>query len=292
MVRRDLPRDEYGGMLPRDGLAHTALVLLRRLSLPVRRAVHQWGLRETNCMDMYNDKVKARTTIAEALQTTYRGIAAQVGLLDDDLAVIVTEGRNAAQADADQQAQRAEQSADISLRAADIAEVLQRETALRALVPAVVGDLERAGASRVALVLQRMSYERFRVRELLPSKDAPPPTDEEVAEIRRFARVPREDHVTRLEGLAAWIDGMRAPGREPIAEALARRGLPAADLEALATLARTLAAQGRNVRQSVEATAREAAAVEAQRSRWNSVRRLVRLAATKDEKLAALLAAC
>lgn len=243
-------------------------------------------------MDMYNDKVKARTTIAEALQTTYRGIAAQVGLLDDDLAVIVTEGRNAAQADADQQAQRAEQSADISLRAADIAEVLQRETALRALVPAVVGDLERAGASRVALVLQRMSYERFRVRELLPSKDAPPPTDEEVAEIRRFARVPREDHVTRLEGLAAWIDGMRAPGREPIAEALARRGLPAADLEALATLARTLAAQGRNVRQSVEATAREAAAVEAQRSRWNSVRRLVRLAATKDEKLAALLAAC
>ena len=35
-----------------------------------------------------------------------------------------------------------------------------------------------------------------------------------------------------------------------------------------------------------------AAAVEAQRSRWNSVRRLVRLAATKDEKLAALLAAC
>ncbi len=84
----------------------------------------------------------------------------------------------------------------------------------------------------------------------------------------------------------------RAPGREPIAEALARRGLPAANLEALATQARTLAAQGRNVRQSMEATEREAAAVEAQRARWNSVRRLVRLAAAKDEKLAVLLAAC
>lgn len=243
-------------------------------------------------MDMYNDKVKGRTLIAEALQTTYRGIAVQVGLLDEDLAAIATEGRRAEQADAEQQAQRAEQSADISLRAADIAEVLRRETALRALVPAVVGDLERAGASRVALVLQRMSYERFRVRELQPPEGAPPPTEEEAAEIRRFARVPREDHISRLEGLAAWIDGMRAPGREPIVEALARRGLPAANLEALATQARTLAAQGRNVRQSMEATEREAAAVEAQRARWNSVRRLVRLAAAKDEKLAVLLAAC
>jgi len=243
-------------------------------------------------MDMYNDKVKGRTLIAEALQTTYRGIAVQVGLLDEDLAAIATEGRKAAAADSDQQGQSAEQSADISLRAADIAEVLQRETALRALVPAVVADLERAGASRVALVLQRTSYERFRVRELQPPEDAPPPTEEEAAEIRRFARVPREDHITRLEGLAAWIDGMRAPGREPIVEALARRGLPAANLEALATQARTLAAQGRNVRKSLEATEREAAAVEAQRTRWNSVRRLIRLAAAKDEKLAVLLAAC
>ncbi len=49
-------------------------------------------------MDMYNDKVKGRTLIAEALQTTYRGIAVQVGLLDEDLAAIATEGRRAEQA--------------------------------------------------------------------------------------------------------------------------------------------------------------------------------------------------
>ncbi len=243
-------------------------------------------------MDTYNDKVKGRTAIGEALQTTHRAVAAEVGLLDEDLDVIVTQGRTAAQADADQKMQQAEQSADISLKAADIADVLERETALRARVPAVVGDLERAGLARLALALRRVSYERFRVQELQPPSDAPPPTDEEAAELKRLARVPREDHATRLDGLARWIDAVRAPGREPIVEALARRGISADALAALGTDARTLSTQGRNVRQTLDATAREAAAVESQRTRWNAVRRLVRLAARRDPALAALLAAC
>lgn len=243
-------------------------------------------------MDTYNDKVKGRTAIGEALQTTYRARAAEVGLLDEDLDVIVTQGRIAAQADAEQQMQQAEQSADISLKAADIADALERETALRARVPAVVHDLEAAGLARLALVLRRVSFERFRVQELKPPADAPPPTEEEAAELKRLARVAREDHVTRLNGLAQWIEAMRAPGREAIVEALARRGLSADALTALETDARTLARQGRNVRQRLASTTREAAAVEAQRTRWNAVRRLVRLAARREPALAALLAAC
>jgi hypothetical protein len=243
-------------------------------------------------MDTYNDKVKARTAIAEALQSTHRTIAGAVGLLDDDLAVIVSEGQNAARADAEQKTQQAEQSADMSLIAAEVAGLLSRETALRARIPAVVLDLEAAGQQRLALFLRRLGYERFRVKELEPPADAPAPSEDEAAALQRVVRVPREDHPTRLLGLALWIEAMRAPGREAIVEALARRGVSASDLADLGAQARLLAERGRNVRQPVPATAREAAAVAAQRTRWNAVRRLVKLAAARDSSLAALFAAC
>ncbi len=243
-------------------------------------------------MDTYTDKVKARADLAEALQTTHRDIAARVGLVDEDLAVLVTEGRNAARADAEQKMEEAEQSADISLRALSTAELLRREMELRARVPAVVRDVEAAGHARLGLILRRVSFERFRVQELKAPDDAPPPTEEEQAEIRRVTRVSREDTVTRLNGLAEWIDAMRAPGREPILESLARRGLPAAELAALGDAARARAAQGGNKRQPLDATAREAAAVEAQRTQWSTLRRMLRLAAAQNAHLAGLFAAC
>ena len=56
--------------------------------------------------------------------------------------------------------------------------------------------------------------------------------------------------------------------------------------------ARTAVAEGPNLRRALEATERERDAVLAQRARWNSIRKLVRLAAKRDREIATLLADC
>lgn len=243
-------------------------------------------------MDMFNDKVKARTVLAERLQTTHGDLAREVGILPEDLDVIVREGRGAEQADAEQREQEAVQSSAISLRAGGLAMLRERESGLRARIPAVVGDLERGGNTDLALFLRRLSFERFQLREIRPDGDAPAPSEAEAEAVRRVVRVAREDDLTRLDGLVKWIEAVREPGREPIVRALASRGLSGDALSALADDARAAVAAGPNLRRVLEATERETAAVIAQRTRWNSIRKLVRLAAKREAAIATLLADC
>ena len=105
-------------------------------------------------MDTFNDRVSARTALAERLQSTHAALAREVGILPDDLDAILREGRAAASADAEQRAQEAEQSTTISIRAAALATLRTRETELRARIPAVVADLERGGDTDLALFLR------------------------------------------------------------------------------------------------------------------------------------------
>jgi hypothetical protein len=243
-------------------------------------------------MDTFNDKVSARTALAERLQSTHGTLAREVGILPEDLDVIVREGRAAADADAEQRAQEAEQSTTISIRAAALATLRTRETELRARIPAVVADLERGGDPDLALFLRRLSFERFQLREVRPEAEAPAPSPEESEVLRRVTRVVREDDLTRLAGLVKWVEAVLESGREPIVRALANRGLSAEALRALADDARAAVAEGPNLRRALEATEREKDAVLAQRARWNSIRKLVRLAAKRDREIATLLAAC
>ena len=110
--------------------------------------------------------------------------------------------------------------------------------------------------------------------------------------LRRVTRVVREDDLTRLAGLVKWVEAVLESGREPIVRALANRGLSAEALRALADDARAAVAEGPNLRRALEATEREKDAVLAQRARWNSIRKLVRLAAKRDREIATLLAEC
>lgn len=160
-------------------------------------------------MKTFNDKVRARANFAAAARTTYKAVADEVGLLEDDLATIENEGRNGGKADAEQKAQLAEGSASITIKAQDIEKVLDGQTLVRAKVPAVVADLKRSGQTSLALFLQRVSFDVFRIRELKLPADAPAPSDAEAAELKKFERVEREDHLTRLAGFANWIDAMR-----------------------------------------------------------------------------------
>jgi len=244
-------------------------------------------------MDTYNGKVKARADIAEALQTPkHTALADGLGLSDEDLEVIKTQGRLAEKADADQRSQLADGDAGITIKAGDIEAVLEGEALVRAKLPAVVGDLERAGNKRLALVLKRLSYDRFRIREIKVPAEAAAPTEAEAAELKTLERVAREDHLSQLSGFAKWVDAVRAPGREPIIAAFETRKTSDEALAKLGADALALSKQGRNVRRAVEATEREQAAVEAQLGRWNASKRLIKLAARQDPDLKNLFADC
>lgn len=243
-------------------------------------------------MDMFNSKVRARTVLAERLQTTHATLARQTGILPEDLDVIVREGRAAAEADAEQRAQEAEESSTISLRAGALASLREREAELRARIPAVVADLERGGDADLALFLRRLGFERFQLREIRPEAGVPVPSPAESEAVRRVTRVAREDDITRLDALVKWIEAVLEPGREPIVRAMSLRGCTAETLGSLAEDARAAVAAGPNQRRVLEATEREKDAVIAQRTRWSSIRKLVRLAAKRDREIATLLADC
>jgi len=240
----------------------------------------------------YMPKNKARADVAVALRERHLERAKDAGLTDKDLEILVTHGRNAQAADIDQKKQLAEGSTGITLTAEQIEAVFAGEAKVRVRVPGVIADLREADAERPALFLERLSVERFALREIKIAPDAAPATPTEATALKKVQRVAREDNAARLEGVANYLDIILAPDYEPIVAAFSARRLPREWLAKLAADARSTFDLGKNVRRALEATAREDEAVAAQNQRWAAVRRLVKDAVVGVPELEALYAAC
>jgi hypothetical protein len=248
-------------------------------------------------MDQWTTKVTTRRQIAELLLKQPERIR-KAKLLPRELQVIIDQGQKAEQADAEQREQLTAGDVDRSAKSASTKSLFARETELRNVMAAVVDDL-RDEAPALAELLARLSFARFRIRELaaepaMPTGDATPETTSrpEDEEIRSVERVELEDHTTRARNLGRYCRALLKPGREPIVGKLAEREITREEIEKLAADAEAQAEAGRNVKRAAEATAREAAAVAAQKRKWNAVRRLVAVAARGDRDLEAKLAEC
>jgi hypothetical protein len=234
----------------------------------------------------YTEKVRARRLVAEGLAEQPARLAA-ARLKAKDVRVVADQGRIAEEADAQQRADLAQSSVEVTQRAGEIAKMVSLERELRDTVSAAVDDLHDDGHEALALFLGRISYARFRIRDLKPDGDA---AAGEAEVVKKLERVPREDQVARLDGLAGFIGAVLAPGREAIAAELAERGFSADALGAARTQAMALAEAGRNRQAASTWTEREEAAVAAQSKKWSAIRRLVRRAVQGDDALVKLFA--
>jgi len=244
-------------------------------------------------MDQWTPRVGARRELAQLLLQSHADAARAAGLTTADLETLVRSGDQARDADRQQKEELATVAAGRAVRKTTAEEIFVREDALRSRLPAVRGDLLAADAGELAVWLERLSFARYRFREMAPPSappGSPPPADNE--ELRRVRRVAREDIPTRLLGLGAFCQALGKPGREPIVLRLAERGLAAAELSALGADAEALAALGRNVLRGAEATLRETEAASLQRQKWQQVRRMVRGVCQKDPNLSSKFAAC
>ncbi|MFO0674890.1 MAG: hypothetical protein U0235_35615, partial [Polyangiaceae bacterium] len=191
-------------------------------------------------MSHWTPKVDARVRLARRLKDK---LPKKVKLTDLDR--LITHGEAAKKADEEQRAQLASASVDVNERSKAAAAVIENETEIRDTVPAVIADLETHGNHRDALFLARLSFARFRVRELASTAADATGTAADADAVKRVERVEREDYVTRASGLAAFIDAVLAPGREALAAAFAERELDAAQLGQMRTAAAELAALGK-----------------------------------------------
>jgi hypothetical protein len=239
----------------------------------------------------YTPRVGARAELAAMIKARYLQDAKAAGLTEGDLDVLVKEGEAARLADREQHEEMATIAVERSARAASSQDCFEREQQLRARLLAVIEDLRTSSPEQSAW-LSRISFARYRLRELAPAPDAPalPPTEE--AEVKRLERIERADIPTRLDGIAAFCAALTKPGREIILEAFATRALDAAWIAKLGADADALARSGKNSLLAADATARESAAVLAQRTKWASVQRMIRNVAQKHPDLARLLSAC
>jgi hypothetical protein len=253
----------------------------------------------------WTPKVTARRELAELLQAAPDRVAG-ANLLPRDLELIIAEGRKAEEADAEQKEQLTDSEVRRSERKNAIAALIEREGVVRGVASAAVHDL-RADHPREAEWLSRLSFARFRLRELAPpaAAPAPAPTESppapatppaaataEEEEIVSVERVEREDQVTRARNQGRYCRALLRPGREVIVAAFAERGVDGPVLERLATDAEAFAKAGRNRKQAVEATEREAEAAKAQMQKWMAVRRLVKKAIRGDKTLEAKYPEC
>lgn len=234
----------------------------------------------------YTEKVRARRLVAEGLAAQPARLAA-ARLKAKDVRVVAEQGRIAEDADAQQQADLAQSSVEVTQRAGEIAKINSLERDVRETVMAAIDDLRDDGHEALALFLARISYARFRIRELKPDGEA---TGSDAEVVKELERVPREDQVARLDGFAGFIGAVLAPGREAIAAELAERGFSAEQLGAARTKAIALAEAGRNRQAASTWTEREEAAVAAQSKKWSAIRRLVRRAVKGDDALSKLFA--
>ncbi len=255
-------------------------------------------------MDQYTPRVSARALLCTLLRDKYMAAAVAAGLTAADLQFVIDKGAEAKKADDEQREQIASVSAERSQRKAEKDALLAREDGLRDRLPAVIGDLRDAGELGHAVWLERLSFARYRFRELAPGVSsgaasatgpavpAPASDSAEEEEVRRVTRVEREDVPTRAAGLAAFCRALVKPDRGPVAAAFAARGLSQAEIESIAAAAQAIADAGRNVRTSVEATKRETEAVGAQRRKWQQIKRMVRKAVAGVPELEAKYAEC
>ncbi|MFO0751144.1 MAG: hypothetical protein U1F43_36550 [Myxococcota bacterium] len=214
------------------------------------------------------------------------------GILARDLKAVSEQGKAAAHADEQQRAALTRGTVAVTLRREDIETAFAAEDALRQKLPAVVADLQAGGEKGLGLFLARLSFARFRIREIKPPKDAPATTPAEEETLKQVERVEREDQPTRLLGLAAFLDAVLADDAGPIRAALAERQTSAEALTALRDTARALGNQGRNIQAPTDWTRKESDAVDAANAAWRSIRRMVRSAVRGDAALEALLARC
>ncbi|AKF09384.1 hypothetical protein [Sandaracinus amylolyticus] len=238
--------------------------------------------------DWYTPRIAKRAELARALKARGSAWLRGARLTEADLDEIIRHGDEAKAADREQQAQLAEHHVERAGRARSAADVTEREDDLAATLPAVAHDLQVAGHGEDATFLAKLSFARYRMR----THDVPvePTSESEATTIRKIERVERSDVPTRAEGLAALCETLAS--RPRIVRALAARGLDASALRALGEDATEVAASGRNSPRAAEATAREAAAVHAQKVKWSALRALIRRACRDDRDLAALLADC
>lgn len=243
-------------------------------------------------MAHFTEKIKARALLAEKLQEEEQLERVKNARLKvTDLQLIAVKGREAEAADNLQTVQLTEGSTAVSLKSDKVKDARKREKALRDIIPAVVYDLEEAGHEADALFTARLSFARFRLRELKDTSTEGA-TEEETALTAKLRKVAREDMISRMDGLAALCEAFLAPGRETIVAAFAARWLEKTDLEKLAADAKELAEGGRNVLSPAEATKREREAVLVQRKKWRAVRRLIAEAVKGSDELERLWAEC
>lgn len=236
-------------------------------------------------MSSYNSKVANRTKLARALKAKVERALAE-GILEEHLDGLVTEGEAAHEADREQQIQLAEGLTLRAERAELLSSIFEREDKLRARLPAVIFSLNEAGNATDARFLTALSFARFRMRGI-------PVVDPNMAEdpaVKIIERVPREDRLTRLHGLANLSKTLL--GREAIVAELARRGIDEVALTQLQTDAQGMWEAGKNLSSKVEATQREYNAVERQQSLWSANRRMIRRAIKGDHELESLYAMC
>ncbi len=240
----------------------------------------------------YGRRVHARTTLAETLgEARCAARATQAGLLPADLRRIVEFGRAAETADREQQEKLAERTHERQ-QLRDLRDhVDELVGALRNRTPAVVLDLATNPETQpLARFLDNLGFDRFRVRTLPaePAADGAAPA----APVR--VQVAREDRLTQAQAAEQFATALSTPERAPIVEAYARRGFSRDTLQTLAAEAGRLAGAytGATHGLPIEATAREAAAVAAQKQLWTACRRMIRQAVQGEPELEALYAAC
>lgn len=238
----------------------------------------------------YTSRVGARAEIAAAIKDNHLDAARSAGLTEEDLDILITQGRIAKEADREQQEELAAIQAQRSNRKLEAADIFRREEQLKARLPAVAWRLNNDDPA-LARWLSALSFARYRMRDL-PKAKSGDSSDAEAPEVRKVIRVTREDIPTRLEALASFCTAILQPGRDAIVVELSARALDRAWLEALRDDADALARQGRNVGHGAAATAREVEAVKAQRARWLMVRRMIRDVAQTVPALKVKLAEC
>ena len=238
-------------------------------------------------MSHWTPKVDARVRLAKALKgNQHKRIKVT------DLDALIQFGEAAKAADQDQRVQLATSSVAVTERSMEASNVVARETELRDVTPAIIADLEAAGRTSDALFLKRLTFARFRQRELAADAGDGAVSEADASAVKAVERVAREDHVSRANGLAAFVATLLSPGREAIAASFAERDVASSELEAIRSAALAVASAGANRLAAAEATERESKAVDAQQKVWSSIRRLLRQAVKEDVTLSQIYAEC
>jgi len=248
--------------------------------------------KKTSTRDHHTQRIEARTSLAGELgKPEHAERRRRAGLVESDLATIVRTGAEAAVQDRlqheDLAAQRQGQKDLLQAR-----EIVETETEeIRNRLPAVIQDLAAVAATQaLAGWLAVASFDRFRVREVTPAA----PTGTPPAAPAAHERVTREDRMSRAHSLAQFLQAILQPERAAIVEALGQRGMNRDRLTKLAQTAETLVGKlgDKAVLKPAEATEREAAAVAAQKLKWEACRRMIRAAVRGNADLERLWAAC